>query len=226
MKSKRLVTELETVFYDMNSVSYRTETETVTTTVVDEFGAIAYDEEGEPQTESTTTLYIYIDSRSLDYREGSDIYRFSAEQDEMLTELMRPDYYPLFAELLGDTVGDGGEYGFGFTINPDLPASELGAQIVEVAKKYIGKSYSSMDCSKLARTAYSDCGLSSMNGLSSVYMAKKCEEMGVLFTDPSQLQVGDLIFFSRFDSSKDSDYCGDVNRCGMSGSVFCFMPFP
>ena len=110
MKSKRLVTELETVFYDMNSVSYRTETETVTTTVVDEFGAIAYDEEGEPQTESTTTLYIYIDSRSLDYREGSDIYRFSAEQDEMLTELMRPDYYPLFAELLGDTVGDGGEY--------------------------------------------------------------------------------------------------------------------
>lgn len=29
MKSNRLVTELETVFYDMNSVSYRTETETV-----------------------------------------------------------------------------------------------------------------------------------------------------------------------------------------------------
>ena len=69
MKSKRLVTELETFFYDMNSVSYRTETETVTTTVVDEFGSIAYDEEGKPQTESTTTLYIYIDSRSLDYRE-------------------------------------------------------------------------------------------------------------------------------------------------------------
>lgn len=208
------ITELEAIFYDMNSVSYRTETETVTTTVVDEFGAIVYDEEGEPQTESTTTLYIYIDSRSLDYREGSDLYRFNAEQDEMLTELMRPDYYPLFAELLGDTVGDGGEYGFGFTINPDLTASELGAQIVEAAKKYIGRSYSSMDCSKLARTAYSDCGLSSMNGLSSVYMAKKCEEMGVLFTDPSQLQAGDLIFFSRFDPSKGSDYCGDVNRCG------------
>lgn len=132
----------------------------------------------------------------------------------MLTELMRPDYYPLFAELLGDSVGDGGEYGFGFTINPDLPPNELGAQIVEAAKKYIGRSYSSMDCSKLARTAYSDCGLSSMNGLSSVYMAKKCEEMGCLFTDPSQLQAGDLIFFSRFDPNKGSEYCGDVNRCG------------
>ena len=99
-------------------------------------------------------------------------------------------------------------------INPDLPPSELGAQIVEAAKKYIGRSYSSMDCSKLARTAYNDCGLSSMNGKSSVYMAKACEEMGVLFTDPSQLQAGDLIFFARFDPSRSSDYCGDINRCG------------
>lgn len=205
---------LEAIFRDMNSISYRTETETVKTTVVDEFGAIVYDENGEPKTESITTLYIYLDSRSLDYKEGAELYNFNAEQDEMLTELMRPDYYPLFAELLGDSVGDGGEYGFGFTINPDLPSNELGAQIVEAAKKYIGRSYSSMDCSKLARTAYSDCGLSSMNGLSSVYMAKKCEEMGCLFTDPSQLQAGDLIFFSRFDPNKGSEYCGDVNRCG------------
>lgn len=68
------ITELETIFYDMNSVSYRTETETVTTTVVDEFGAIVYDEEGEPQTESTTTLYIYIDSRSLDYLASPNMY--------------------------------------------------------------------------------------------------------------------------------------------------------
>ena len=45
-------------------------------------------------------------------------------------------------------------------------------------------------------------------------MAKACEEMGVLFTDPSQLQAGDLIFFSRFDPSKGAEYCGDINRCG------------
>ena len=91
---------LEAIFRDMNSISYRTETETVQTTVVDEFGAIVYDENGEPKTESITTLYIYIDSRSLDYKEGAALYNFNAEQDEMLTELMRPDYYPLFAELL------------------------------------------------------------------------------------------------------------------------------
>ena len=131
------IDQLETVFRDMNSISYRTETETETSTVYDEYGAIVYDEDGEPKTETTTTLYIYIDATSLDYRDGAELYRFSDDQNEMLTELMRPEYYPLFAELLGDTVGDGGEYGFGININPDLPASELGAQIVEAAKKYL-----------------------------------------------------------------------------------------
>lgn len=206
--------QLSGIFYDMNSVSYRAEVEPEETTRIDEYGAVVYDEEGQPIVDTITTLYIYIDVSSMDYRDGAALYHLSATQMEMLDELMLPEYYPLFAELLGDTVGDGGEYGFGLNINPDLPASELGAQIVEAAKRYIGRSYSSMDCSKLARTAYNDCGLTSMNGLSSVYMAKKCEEMGVLFTDPSQLQAGDLIFFSRYDPGKGPEYCGDAGRCG------------
>ena len=116
---------------------------------------------------------------------------------EMLDEIMLPDYYPLFAELCGQTLGDGGEYGLGLDINPDLPDNALGAQIVQAAKKYIGRSYASMDCSGLVRTAYRDCGLTSMNGLNAASMAKKCLEMGVLFTDASQLQAGDIIFFAR-----------------------------
>lgn len=131
----------------------------------------------------------------MDYRDGADMYRFNADQNEMLTELMQPDYYPLFAELLGDAVGNGGTYGLGLDINPDLPSTELGAQIVSAAKKYIGRSYSSIDCSGLVRAAYRDCGLSSMNGLTSTGMAQKCRDMNVLFTDASKLQAGDLIFF-------------------------------
>ena len=208
------IERLKAIFYDMNTVSYRTETETESSYVTDEYGAVLYDRNGDAITKETVTLYIYIDTSFMGYREGADFYNLNAEQDEILTELMRPEYYPLFAELLGDTVGDGGEYGFGLDINPDLPDSELGAQIVAAAKRYIGRSYSSMDCSKLCRTAYADCGLTSMNGKSSVYMAKACEEMGVLFTDPSQLQAGDLIFFSRFDPSRGPEYCGDTGRCG------------
>lgn len=208
------IERLRAVFNDMNIASYRTETETETITVTDEYGAIVLDEDGEPMTETKTTLYIYVNVSSMDYRDGAELYHFNADQNEMLNELMLPDYYPLFAELLGDTVGDGGEYGFGLDINPDLPPNELGAQIVAAAKKYIGRSYSSMDCSGLVRATYRDCGLSSMNGLTSTGMAQKCRDMGVLFTDASHLQAGDLIFFARKDASRGEGYCTDHRRCG------------
>lgn len=208
------IERLKEIFHDMNSVSYRTELESETVTITDEYGALVLDKNGDPVTESKTTLHIYVNVASMDYRDGAELYHFNQDQDEMLVELMRPDYYPLFAELLGDTVGDGGEYGFGLNINPDLPPNELGAQIVQAAKRYIGRSYSSMDCSGLVRAAYRDCILSSMNGLTSTGMAQKCRDMGVLFTDSSQLQAGDLIFFARKDASRGEGYCTDTRRCG------------
>ena len=208
------IEKLRKIFYDMNSYSVHTETETVEEIEVDEYGAIVLDDDGEPVIKTTTTLYIYVDVTSLDYRDGADLYAFDDSQMEMLKEIMLPDYYPLFAELCGQTLGDGGEYGLGLDINPDLPESEVGAQIVQAAKKYIGRSYSSMDCSGLVRAAYRDCGLSSMNGLNSASMAKKCQDMGVLFTDPSQLQSGDIIFFARKDTSRGVGYCTDHRRCG------------
>ena len=208
------IERLKEIFHDMNSVSYRTELESETITITDEYGAIVLDKNGKPITERKTTLFIYVNVLSMDYRDGADMYRFNADQNEMLTELMQPDYYPLFAELLGDAVGNGGTYGLGLDINPDLPSTELGAQIVAAAKKYIGRSYSSMDCSSLVRAAYRDCGLSSMNGLTSTGMAQKCRDMNVLFTDASKLQSGDLIFFARKDASRGEGYCTDARRCG------------
>ena len=205
---------LRTYFQQMNSVSYETELETEEIPIMDEDGEPVFDEEGEPVMYTKKTLTITIRVSSMDYREAASKYRFDDSQREMLTEMMKPEYYPLYAKLTGDVIGDGGEYGFGLDINPNLPPSELGYQIVQAAKRYIGRSYASMDCSKLARTAYADVGLTSMNGLSSVRMAQKCQEMGCLFTDPSQLQAGDLIFFARFDPSRGKDYCGDINRCG------------
>lgn len=208
------IQRLKEIFYDMNKVTYHAEEETETVIVTDDAGKPVLDDDGDPVTQEITTRYIYVNVISADYLEAAEQYALTEDQNQMLSELMLPDYYTLFAELLGDTVGDGGEYGFGLNINPDLPPNTLGAQIVEAAKKYIGLSYSSMDCSKLVRTAYNDCGLTSMNGKSSVYMAKACEEMGVLFTDPAQLQAGDLIFFSRYDPGRGPEYCGDIGRCG------------
>lgn len=208
------IEKLRKVFYDMNSFSVTMETETAEEIEVDEYGAIVLDEDGEPIVNTTTTLYINVEVTSLDYRDGADRYGFDESQMEMLMEIMRPEYYPLFAELCGQTLGDGGEYGLGLDINPGLTDSEMGAQIVQAAKRYIGRSYASMDCSGLVRAAYRDCGLSSMNGLNSASMAKKCQEMGVLFTDPSQLQSGDIIFFARKDARRGEGYCTDHRRCG------------
>ena len=208
------IEKLRKVFYDMNSFSVTMETETAEEIEVDEYGAIVLDEDGEPIVNTTTTLYINVEVTSLDYRDGADRYGFDESQMEMLMEIMRPEYYPLFAELCGQTLGDGGEYGLGLDINPGLPDSEMGAQIVQAAKRYIGRSYASMDCSGLVRAAYRDCGLSSMNGLNSASMAKKCQEMGVLFTDPSQLQSGDIIFYARKDARRGEGYCTDHRRCG------------
>ena len=208
------IEKLRTVFYDMNNFSVTTETETAEEVEVDEYGAIVLDEDGKPKVKTTTTLYINIEVTSLDYRDGADRYGFDESQMEMLMEIMRPEYYPLFAELCGQTLGDGGEYGLGLDINPDLPPNELGAQIVQAAKRYIGRSYASMDCSSLVRAAYRDCRLSSINGLNSASMAKKCQEMGVLFTDSSQLQSGDIIFFARKDARRGEGYCTDHRRCG------------
>lgn len=208
------IEKLRKVFYDMNSFSVTMETETAEEIEVDEYGAIVLDEDGEPIVNTTTTLYINVEVTSLDYRDGADRYGFDESQMEMLMEIMRPEYYPLFAELCGQTLGDGGEYGLGLDINPDLPDSEVGAQIVQAAKRYIGRSYASMDCSGLVRAAYRDCRLSSINGLNSASMAKKCQEMGVLFTDSSQLQSGDIIFFARKDARRGEGYCTDHRRCG------------
>ena len=160
------------------------------------------------------SVTVTISVSSMDYRQGASYYAFDPDQKEQLYEIMRPEYYQMFAQLTGDLIGNGGEYGFGLDINPDLPPNEQGYQIVQAAKRYIGRSYSSMDCSTLARTAYADCGLTSMNGLSSMRMAQKCLEMGWLFTDASQLQAGDLIFFASFDPSRGPDYCNDRKRCG------------
>jgi hypothetical protein len=205
---------LRDYFLRMNSVSYKTELETEEVQATDDHGNPIFNEEGNPVMETESTLTITITVSSMDYRDAASYYRFDDSQMEMLKEIMQPEYYPMFAQLTGDVIGDGGEFGFGLDINPDLPPNELGYQIVQAAKRYIGRSYASMDCSTLCRTAYRDCGLNSMNGLSSVRMAQKCLEMGCLFTDASQLQAGDLIFFASLDPSRGKDYCRDRRRCG------------
>lgn len=208
------VETLRSIFSRMNSVTYKADLDTKEIQATDDGGNLLFDENGEPVMTTKTKLTITIRVASADYRDAANLYSFDENQCELLNRIMEPEFYPLYASLLGDVIGDGGEYGFGSGIQPDLPPNELGYRIVQAAKRYIGRSYASMDCSTLARTAYADVGLTSMKGLSSVRMALKCQEMGCLFTDPSMLQAGDLIFFARYDTKRGKDYCGDERHCG------------
>ena len=91
--------ELKNVFNEMNELSARTETESEGTT--------ATNDDGEEETVTYTTLIIYIKVNSLTYEEGASAYGFTSEQIEIADEMMSPDYYTLYAELLGvDLLGD------------------------------------------------------------------------------------------------------------------------
>ena len=88
----------------MNKVTYRAEEETETIIVTDETGAAVLNDDGDPVTQEITTRYIYVNVISADYLEAAEQYALTEDQSQMLSELMLPDYYPLFAELLGDTM--------------------------------------------------------------------------------------------------------------------------
>ena len=187
---------LKSIFEDMNTVSIRTETETTTATVTNPAG--------EEVEETAVTLNIFIDIQSLTYLEGAELYSFNEDQMEMLEELVSPQYYSFFAELInvdiygGLTIGD-----FANLVN-DLPAGTKGTAIAQAALSKVGTPYSVMDCSDLSQYAYAQAGVSIPG--TSVTQAQYCYNNGYTIS-AAALQPGDLIFWS-----KSSCRCGRWNE--------------
>lgn len=114
---------LRTVFWDMNAVSYRVE-------------VIPSDEDES----DTTVLHITITSKTA--AEMPEIYGFSASQRQALTEMLKPEYAQMLAELVGT-------YGGELELTPeqlaamlenlpeDLPADRRA--VVEQAYSLLGK---------------------------------------------------------------------------------------
>ena len=78
---------LRAVFWDMNAVSYRVE-------VIP----------GDEDESDTTVLHITITSKTAP--EMPDIYAFSASQRQALTEMLKPEYAQMLAELVGTYGGE------------------------------------------------------------------------------------------------------------------------
>lgn len=176
---------LASTFLDMNTVNIRTEVETNTTTII---------VDGEEVEETTTTLNIFIDIQSMTYLEGAGLYVFDEGQMEMLEELMSPQYYSFFAELIDVDIYGGLTAADFATLVNDLPTGTKGGAIAQAAISKVGTPYSVMDCSDLSQYAYAQAGVSIPG--TSVTQAQYCYNNGYTIA-ASSLQPGDLIFWSK-----------------------------
>ena len=186
------VDELKNVFNEMNELSTRTEIKTEETA--------ADGSKGGEGTITHTKLIIYVKVNSLTYQEGAAAYSFTSEQMEIAEEMMSPDYYTLYAELLGvDLYGDTDLT----EIISNLPVGTEGAEVVKVALTKVSSPYvmgakgpNKFDCSGLAYWAINqvDPELGSKMYTNAAGQAKWCIEHGKA-VGRSELQPGDLIFW-------------------------------
>lgn len=180
---------LKAVFNDMCSyfISSRTDTET--------------DEEG--NTTTTTVKEVRVELKT--YRDMISEYGFSAEEQEMLAELMKPEYLVKIGYTGGG--GDPGE-----TISPeqyqaivDAISDANGKKVVEYALSKVGYPYSQAyrdsgdyyDCSSLAYYAWKNAGVNIMYEGANTAAAegKFCYDNNYL-VNYDEMQPGDLIFYS------------------------------
>ena len=180
---------LKAVFDDMCSYSISSRTDTKT------------DDEG--NTTTTTVKEVNVELKT--YRDMISEYGFNTEEQEMLAELMKPEYLAMIGYTGGG--GDPGE-----TISPeqyqaivDAISDANGKKVVEYALSKVGYPYSQdyrdsgdyYDCSSLAYYAWQNAGVNIMyEGANTAAAEEKfCYDNNYL-VNYDEMQPGDLIFYS------------------------------
>lgn len=180
---------LKAVFDDMCSyfISSRTDTDT--------------DDEGN----TTTTKVKEVNVELKTYRDMISEYGFSAEEQEIIEELMKPEYLAMIGYTGGG--GDPGE-----TLSPeqyqaivDAISDANGKKVVEYALSKVGYPYSQdyrdsgdyYDCSSLVYYAWQNAGVNIMYEGANTAAAegKLCYDNNYL-VNYDEMQPGDLIFYS------------------------------
>ena len=107
---------LKEVFWDMNSLDYEIKTEkyesntigTLINTDLELSGNNGFTTlPSNPNTEEETVLYIYINSKSIDYMKNK--YNFSSEQEKQLKEITSDEFNNLWSSVIYGTYGYTGE---------------------------------------------------------------------------------------------------------------------
>ncbi|MCM1235570.1 MAG: NlpC/P60 family protein [Ruminococcus flavefaciens] len=180
---------LKAIFDDMCSYTVTSRTDTDT------------DDEG--NTTTTTVKEVNVELKTC--YDMVSVYGFDAEEQDMLAELMKPEYLA----MLGYTGGGGDP---GETISPeqyqaivDAISDENGRKVVAFALSKVGYPYSQAyrdsgdyyDCSSLAYYAWRSAGVNIMYEGSNTAASegKLCYDNSLL-VNYDEMQPGDLIFYS------------------------------
>ena len=184
---------LKIIFDDMCSfrITSRTDTET--------------DEEG--NTTTTTVKEVRVELKSC--YDMVSVYGFNAEEQEVLAQLMNPEYLAMLG-YTGGGGGGGGDPGEGISPEQyqaivDAISDENGKKVVAFALSKVGYPYSQAyrdsgnyyDCSSLAYYAWRSAGVSIMYEGSNTAASegKLCYDNNLL-VNYEEMQPGDLIFYS------------------------------
>ena len=180
---------LKSVFDNMCSYTITSRTDTDT------------DEEG--NTTTTTVKEVNVELKT--YHDMIGIYGFNAEEQEMLAELMKPEYLAMLGYSGGG--GDPGE-----SISPeqyqaivDAVSDANGKKVVEFVLSKVGYPYSQAyrdsgdyyDCSSLAYYAWKNAGVNIMyeGANTAASEGKYCYDNNLL-VNYEEMQPGDLVFYS------------------------------
>ena len=193
---------IRAVFRVMNQYSYRTRVEEE----VDEDAVVPKptpDKDGKiPEVEPPmkTVLYLTITQYAMTYKEAAQHYGFTDYQNEILEEMMSPQYFTYYAALIGVDLTNGVDL---TEIVTHLPANSKGAEVVKAALSKLGAPYvwgakgeNKFDCSGLAYWAIKqvDPALGDKMYTNAAGQARYCYGLGRTVAR-SELQPGDLVFW-------------------------------
>ncbi len=147
-----------------------------------------------------TVLYLTITQYAMTYKEAAEHYRFTDYQNEILEEMMSPQYFTYFAALIGVDLTNGVDL---TEIVTHLPANSKGTEVVKAALSKLGAPYvwgakgaNKFDCSGLAYWAIKqvDPVLGDKMYTNAAGQARYCYGLGRTVAR-SELQPGDLVFW-------------------------------
>lgn len=193
---------IRAVFRVMNRYNYTTRVEEE----VDEDAVVPKptpDKDGKiPEVEPPmkTVLYLTITQYAMTYKEAAEHYGFTDYQNEILEEMMSPQYFTYYAALIGVDLTNGVDLA---EIVTHLPANSKGAEVVKAALSKLGAPYvwgakgaNKFDCSGLAYWAIKqvDPVLGDKMYTNAAGQARYCYGLGKTVAR-SELQPGDLVFW-------------------------------